>query len=42
MVTVKQIANKIRSLKRQTTRLEKRKKRMAKMSVGKSSKRRRR
>ena len=40
MVTIKQIANKIRSLRKQTTKLEKRKKRMAKMSAGKSSKRR--
>jgi len=40
MVTVKQIANKIRSLRKQTTKLEKKKKRMAKMSAGKSSKRR--
>ena len=42
MVTVKQIANKIRSLRKQVTRLEKRKKRIAKTSSGRSSRRRKR
>ncbi len=41
MVTAKQIARKIRSLKRQVTRLERRKKKMA-VSAQKSSRRRRR